>query len=380
MRTILFFLSIFCSFLLPAQVTSFLPGQEWPDQNGKHINAHGGNVLKVGDTYYWYGENRPYRGFTTEVGVEVYTSKDLLNWTDAGVALSVSKEHGSPIERGCIMERPKVVFCPKTGKYVMLFHLELKGRGYEAAQVGFAVSDAPEGPFTFLRALRPNAGKWPSDFSKKDIKAAKSLKLSDYPEWWTPQWRGAIAQGLFLARDYEGGQMSRDMTVFIDDDGTAYHITSSEDNLTLHLNELTSDFLDFTGRYIRIAPGGQNEAPAIFKHDGTYWLITSGCTGWDPNEARMFSASSLWGPWTQHPTPFKGPRARKTFGGQGTFILQVEGRDIFMADVWNPRHLSESRHIWLPISFDESGKPVIEWKEEWSPVVPCKGFTTDRTR
>ena len=47
--------------------------------------------------------------------------------------------------------------------------------------------------------------------------------------------------------------------------------------------------------------GGHNEAPAIFKKDGTYWMITSGCTGWAPNAARLFSAPFIWGPWTQHP-------------------------------------------------------------------------------
>ena len=363
-------LSLFTALLLTltvsAQITQFTPAQEWPDNNGRHINAHGGNLLKVGKTWYWYGESRPVRGFTTEAGIAVYSSRDLMNWKDEGQALTVSQEAGSPIERGCIMERPKVVYNKKTKKYVMLFHLELKGRGYEAAQVGFAVSDKPTGPFTFLRALRPNAGRWPMDFTDADIQTALQQNPADYPEWWTPEWRKAIAKGMFTHRDLQGGQMSRDMTVYIDDDGTAYHLTSSEDNLTLHLNELTPDYLDFTGRYIRIAPGGQNEAPTLMKHKGTYWLIASGCTGWDPNEARMFSAKSLWGPWQQHPTPFRGPNAKKTFGGQSTYIFQHKGKFIFMADVWNPRRLSESRHIWLPIQFDEKDMPVIPWQESWS--------------
>ena len=85
------------------------------------------------------------------------------------------------------------------------------------------------------------------------------------------------------------GQMSRDMTLYVDDDGKAYHIFSSEENLTLHIAELTGDYLHHTGRYTRVAPAGHNEAPAIFKHDGTYWMITSGCTGWAPNEARIRS-------------------------------------------------------------------------------------------
>ena len=83
------------------------PGKEWPDRKGEHINAHGGGLLFHEGKYYWYGENRPARGFTTEVGVEVYSSSDLMNWEDEGVALAVSEEAGHDIERGCIMERPR---------------------------------------------------------------------------------------------------------------------------------------------------------------------------------------------------------------------------------------------------------------------------------
>ena len=346
------------------------PGQEWPDRKGEHINAHGGGLLFHEGKYFWYGENRPARGFTTEVGVEVYSSSDLMNWEDEGVALAVSEEAGHDIERGCIMERPKVVRNPKTGKFVMLFHLELKGKGYAAARVGFAESDSPVGPFRFIRALRPNAGKWPTDFSRREIRKAKKLKEADYKEWWTPEWREAIREGLLLARDVPGGQMSRDMTVYVDDDGKAYHIYSAEENLTLNLAELTDDYLDYTGRYVRIAPGGQNEAPTIFKRDGVYWMITSGCTGWAPNEARMFKAASLWGPWEPLPSPFVGKDAKKSFHTQGTYIFKVEGTEdgfVFMADRWNPQSLKNSRHIWLPIDFEADGTPVIRWVDSWSP-------------
>lgn len=44
------------------------------------------------------------------------------------------------------------------------------------------------------------------------------------------------------------------MTLFVDDDGTAYHIYSSEENLTLHIAELSDDYLSHTGKYIRIFP------------------------------------------------------------------------------------------------------------------------------
>ncbi len=58
-----------------------------------------------------------------------------------------------------------------------------------------------------------------------------------------PVWHEAIDKGMFVKRDREGGQMSRDMTLFVDDDGIAYHIYSSEDNLTLQIAELTDDYL-----------------------------------------------------------------------------------------------------------------------------------------
>ncbi len=347
-------------------------GQLWFDNNGKHINAHGGNIIKYKDKYYWYGENRPYQGFTTEVGVGVYSSTDLQNWKDEGVALSVSEENGHDIERGCIMERPKVLYNEKTNKFVMLFHLELKGKGYAAARVAFAESDSPTGPFRYIRSQRINAGIWPFDMNKKQIKEAQKTNAAAWKDWWTPEWRVETEKGMYLWRDMDGGQMSRDMTVYIDDDGKAYHITSSQENLTLLVSELSDDWLSFTGKYNMIAPGGQNEAPCIFKRDGRYWLICSGCTGWNPNEARMFTSESIWGPWKQQPSPFVGEAtgyhnmpANKTFGAQGTYIMNIDGKIIFMADVWNPRHLSQSLHLWLPIQFKEDGTPVIPWSDKW---------------
>ena len=315
-------------------------GGLWPDDSGRHINAHGGGILKYGDTYYWFGEHKSDNTSDALVGVMCYSSKDLINWHNCGVALSVSDERGSDIERGCILERPKVIYNPVTKKFCMWFHLELKGRGYNAARYGVAVANRPEGPYKFLYSQRANAGTWPIDGSP--------MNFDEY-----------------LKRDFGTGQMARDMTLYIDDDGKAYHIFSSEENYTLHIAELTGDYLHHTGRYTRMAPGGHNEAPAIFKHDGTYWMITSGCTGWEPNEARMFSAPSIWGPWTQHPNPCQGPKAEKTFLGQSTFVLTLEdGRHIFMADIWRPRHPSDARYIWLPIEF-ENGKPVIKWRDEW---------------
>ncbi len=369
LQLMLIALTVMLSMALSASA-QLVNGQLWPDTDGHHINAHGGCVIKHGDTWYWYGEQRPERGFTMDAGISVYSSADLRVWKNEGVALSVSPEPGSDIERGCIMERPKVLWNKRTQRFVMLFHLELKGRGYEAARVAFAESESPTGPFRFVRSQRLHAGQWPFDMSEQDIAAAKQTQPEAWKEWWTPEWRREVEKGMYLWRDLSTGQMSRDMTVFVDDDGRAYHITSSQENLTLLVSELSDDYLSLTAKYNMVAPGGQNEAPCLLKHDGTYWLICSGCTGWAPNEARMFRAKSIWGPWQQLPSPFTGTAtgyrnmpADKTFGAQGTFIFNDGQRLLFMADVWNPRHLSQSLHFWLPIAFSPDGTPVIGWAD-----------------
>lgn len=46
--------------------------------------------------------------------------------------------------------------------------------------------------------------------------------------------------------------MARDMNLFVDDDGKAYHIYSSEENSTLHIAELDPTYTGYTGKYIRV--------------------------------------------------------------------------------------------------------------------------------
>ncbi len=346
---------------------AFHPGELWLDNEGEHINAHGGGVIYADGKYYWFGEHKSATTSRALVGVNCYSSEDLYNWKKEGVALSVVKDdETSPITVGCVIERPKVVFNEKTNKYVMFFHLELKGQGYGAAQVGIATSDQVTGPYTFVKSLRPNPGKWPVNMTKKQKKS--KLTTKDFKDWWTPEWHKAVDDGLFVRRDFEGGQMSRDMTVFVDDDGKAYHIYSSEENLTIQIAELTDDYLSYTGKYTRLFPGGHNEAPAIFKYKGKYYMITSGCTGWAPNAARSAVATSIWGPWKSLGNPCVGEGSNLTFGSQSTFILPVHGKEdtfIFMADRWRPEFHIDGRYIWLPIEM-EGEKPVIKWQKEWT--------------
>ncbi len=348
------------------EYNSFTPGEFWYDNNAMHINAHGGGILFYKGTYYWFGEHKSENTSAALVGVRCYSSKDLYNWINEGVALSVEKNDTlSPITVGCTIERPKVIYNIQNRQFVMYFHLELKDQGYSAAKVGVAISDSPVGPYKFVKALRPNAGIWPENMEEDHKKL--DVTTEDFKDWWTPEWRKAVEEGLFVRRDFEGGQMSRDMTLFVDDDGKAYHIYSSEENLTIHIAELSDDYLSYTGKYIRVFPGGHNEAPAMVRKDGMYYLITSGCTGWAPNEARSAVASSIWGPWESLGNPCVGEGAELTFQSQSTYILPLTGKSdtcIFMADRWKPENLNDSRYIWLPLTF-EGGRPIIKWSENW---------------
>ncbi|RYY28607.1 MAG: beta-glucanase [Sphingobacteriaceae bacterium] len=337
---------------------SFKPGAIWPDNNGVHINAHGGGILYQNKTYYWFGEHKVAGGAGNRamVGVHCYSSKDLYNWKDEGIALSVSPDTTNDIAKGCILERPKVVYNAKTKKYVMWFHLELLGQSYKAARTGLATSDKVNGPYKFIKSYRPNAGKMP--FYPEGTPEADKVNCE----------QPATKSDGFFCRDLPGGQMARDMTVFVDDDGKAYHIFSAEENFTLDIAELSDDYTSHTGKFTRVYAGHQTEAPAIFKHNGTYYMIGSGTTGWAPNPARWFSAKSIFGPWTYHGNPCVGEGAQITFGGQSTHVLPVAGKKdafIFIADKWEPKNAIDGRYLWLPVTF--KGDDIeIKWLENWN--------------
>lgn len=299
----------------------FRPGALWPDTSGVPINAHGGGFLFANGTYYWYGEFKTEGegGNRANVGISVYSSPDLYHWKNEGIALKVSDDSDSDLVRGCVMERPKVLYNEKTHLYVMWFHLELKGHGYGAARAGVATSSSPTGPFTFIRDFRPD------------------------------------------------GEMSRDMTLFKDDDGKAYLITTSENNQTQHVSELTGDYLDTTGHFTRILAHKALEGEAIFKASGHYFYIGSHTTGWAPNPAFAAVADKIAGPWKELGNPCLGPNGELTFDAQSTYVLPVQGKPgafIFIADQWRPKNAIDGRYVWLPI--DIAGDTfTITWRDTW---------------
>ncbi|GAB2806481.1 glycoside hydrolase family 43 protein [Ferruginibacter profundus] len=314
----LLFLLISGQPLMAQQADTIKPGTVWRDDKGEVINAHGGAIIFHNGTYYWFGEKR---GRSASEGVNVYSSTDLYHWKFEALALAQDRnDSASDIAMGCVMERPKVLYNALTKKFVLWFHLELRGKGYSAARAAVAVSDQVTGPYKFISSFRPN------------------------------------------------GNMSRDMTLYEDDNGAAYLIYSSRENYDLRIARLTDDFLSVTAADTMLF-SKHREAPAVFKKNNTYYLITSGCTGWKPNKASLHTATNLFGPWVESDdNPMSGPNAAITFDGQSTFVLPVENKKeqfIFIADKWNPADLKDSRYIWLPINF-KNEKPVAEWKDEWS--------------
>lgn len=360
-----------------AQPQPGLPnGGLWPDAGGVHVNAHGGGVLFHEGRYYWFGEHKVAGelGNTAQVGVRVYSSADLLSWRNEGVALAVSENPKSEIARGCILERPKVLHNRRTGKFVMWFHLELPGSKYESARSGVAVAERVTGPYTYVGSGRPNAGHWPVNVraEHKDPETIAKARAAKGLHGGT----SAVTAGLnILGRDFEGGQQARDMNLFQDEDGTAYHIYSSEQNSTLHVAKLTDDYLAHSGEYARLFEKRWMEAAAFFKHKGRYYMIASGCTGWAPNAARAAYAEHIYGPWIELDNPCRGVNAltglgaEKTFGGQSTCVFAVagkQGRFVVMFDEWRPKNAIDGRYYWLPVDFAEGGF-VVRWAERWAP-------------
>ena len=137
------------------------------------------------------------------IGVGCYSSKDLLNWKFEGIVLpAVKDDPNHDLHPSKVLERPKVVYNKKTGKFVMWAHVE--SADYSKACAGVAVADSPVGPFVYQGSFRPN------------------------------------------------NAMSRDQTVFVDDDGRAYQFYSSENNETMYISPVSYTHLDVYKRQLMI--------------------------------------------------------------------------------------------------------------------------------
>ena len=167
----------------------------------------------------------------------------------------------------------------------------------------------------------------------------------------------------------------RDMNLWVDDDGAAYVFYSGEENQTMHVIRLRDDWTREQTPMVegqnwnRILIKGAREAPAPFKHDGKYYLITSGTSGWSPNRAELSVAAHPLGPYESLGDPCVGEGSATTFGSQSTYVLPMPGvnpgRFIYLGDRWKPESLADSRYVWLPFEM-EAGKAQIRWEARWN--------------
>ncbi len=284
------------------------PGEIWLDDRGQHIQAHGGGILKHGDSYYWFGEYRAQDLARGRRAVACYASKDLIHWQFRSKVIDSEAPFG--VGRRWVLERPKVYYNEKTKKFVMYMHLDgtaipndtnRTASAYALARVAVATCDTVDGNYTWVRSFRPL------------------------------------------------GKESRDIGQFVDDDGSAYLIFESRPTKGFYIAKLSDDYLDVEKEvcFIR-AP---LEGGALVRYDGLYYLIGSYLTGWAPNPNQYATAARLEGPWSE----FRdiAPPETKTYGSQSTMMLKVVGTKqttvIFMGDIWKPREQWDSRYLWMPL-------------------------------
>jgi hypothetical protein len=288
------------------------PGAVWPDDRGQHIQAHGGGMLKLGDVYYWFGEDRGQTNANDRRHVSCYSSTNLAQWTFRNQVVKLADPEN--LGRGWILERPKVYFNAPTKKFVMYAHLD-DGR-YQAARVAVLTCDTVDGDYQYLKSFRPL------------------------------------------------GHESRDIGQFADDDGTAYLISEDRPN-GFHIYQLAADYLSIEKDACLISQ--HLEGGAIAHHDGLYYVIGSHLTGWSPNPNVYATATSLAGPWSE----FKNiaPPEKRTYAAQTTLLLTITGTKtntvVFMGDIWRPQNLADSRYLWMPLEIGDGALSLPE-PHEWT--------------
>lgn len=293
---------------------------------GDAVDAHDGEIAYFDGTYYLYGtsygcgfewghKDAPFCGF------EVYSSKDMVTWTDQGQLFDASTQvwqtrcNGNTY--GCF--RPHVIYNKHTKLYVLWINVYDNVSGYRVF-----TSESPIGPF--IEQAEPKLAV--------NADAAKA------------------------------GLNNGDHDTFVDDDGKAYlAYTDWRAKGAIAIEELSDDYLTGTGKLIQAITKESTEAPALFKRKGIYYLIYS-----DPNcgycggtGASYRTAKSPLGPWSD------GMKiSDNSCGGQPSFVssIKLKTGDVFLfgSDLWNNAAKNESlaNYFWAPLKFNEDGsiKPI----------------------
>lgn len=300
-------------------------GQKWFDADGNVIHAHGGHMLQFDGFYYWYGEDRRENFY-----VACYRSKDLKKWEFMSHSLTTNSKcehtrlkmadlslfHDIDGEKRKVnIERPKVLYNELTKKFVMWMHYE-NGENYQDARCAIATSDTPDGEFVYHGSFNPF------------------------------------------------GQMSRDCTLF-KDENEAYFISASRDNADLHIYTLADDYLNVDRWVNTIWQGEYREAPAVFKKDNRYYMLSSYCTGWNPNQGKWAVSDKIDGKWSL----LKNFGDETTFKSQPAFVMPItqngEEKFYYFGDRWGGggEKYFNSTYVVLEIKFDKNG-PYIEYTDK----------------
>lgn len=320
------------------------PGEPWFDTDGNRIQAHGGSVFAASDgTYYFYGEDkantRPGSGIWHN-GVRAYASRDLVTWECRGNILKASNDSASPLHPSRIMDRPHIVYCARTGEYVMWLKLvgtDENPHAWSHQYVGIAVSDRIDGDYELVDRFLPS-----------------EMGFGDFD-------------------------------LFIDDDCSAY-VIFDKDHREIVVADLTDDYRNVTGSFTTHlhfdAPPLAREAPAVFKHEESYYMITSGTTAYRSNPALLARADHMHGPWYIVGDPCVDDLDHNTFDSQVSSVFKIPstGCYVAVADRWiaDARQREEksswnvdtsiATYVWLPLDMTHD-TPKLAWADAWTPEI-----------
>ena len=263
--------------------SSIRPGQPWLDTQGKRIQAHGGSVMYLDGTYYWYGENKEKTDGKNGIwhwGVRCYASTDLYNWEDKGLIIPPEPEDpNSSLHPSASMDRPHILYNQRTKKFVCW--LKIMNRDKTQTET-VLTADHILGPYTKVReGLRPL------------------------------------------------GMSAGDFDLAVAPDGKAYYYFERVHSETI-CADLTDDYTDVTGYYSthfpHAGPPYVREATAHFCRKGKHYLVTSGTTGYLPNPSEVAMADTWHGPYTVLGDPHPTDPSHTSFHSQISSVFQVVGK------------------------------------------------------
>jgi hypothetical protein len=298
------------------------------DTDGKAVNAHGGGIIRVGDTFYLHGEYFPPATTTNGDfnGFSMYSSKDLATWKNEGIILP-QQPKGTELEPGRKGERPHIIKCPGTGEFVLYAHAAANNY-QDDKEVVYATSPTVNGKYSY---------------------------------------KGKLLNGSTIAAHSDMGAFA--------DDTVAYVVTESAHVYTL-ANDCHSWLSDKQYSAINGNSGG-SESPAVFKANGTYYWIGSYKTGWRANNNFYSTAPAMSGPWTYQGfvAPVTNPNNnisdQRTWMSQSTWVQPIVGSKgtVFMywGDHWSGNqdttapgdHNDQAGYVFQPIIFSTSTKTLL---------------------